>query len=162
MGKGKMSNRSRKRWPCFSGRQGFSYVEILVAIALIAACLIPALESLSPAMFGLREQEKLGANALAVRSKMEEVLAVPYGKLEEAALDAGGPQVASRFSEASYATGDGRHISLQVYLSSYDGDNADGDNDGFTGTDEGLLWVKVAVDGSPESLETLTSIYDYE
>jgi type II secretory pathway pseudopilin PulG len=159
---GKLQGYSRRGLALPAGDRGFSYVEILVAIVLIAVCLIPALKSLSPAFFGIMEREKLGSNYLAVRSKLEEVLAASYRDLEIAAQDAGGPLVPSSLSEPAYMTSDGRQIVLQVYLSGYDADNADGDNNRFTGTDEGILWVKVQVDGSPESLETFTSMYEQE
>ena len=54
---------------------------------------------------------------------------------------------------------DGRQITLQVYLSLYDGDNADTDNDVFSGTDPDLLWLRVAIDGTPYALESLVTRY---
>ena len=42
-----------------------------------------------------------------------------------------------------------------VYLWRYDGDNADADNDPFTGIDPELLWMKVEIENSPLSFETL-------
>ena len=43
-----------------------------------------------------------------------------------------------------------------VLLSGYDGDNADADDDPFTGTDAGLLWVQVQVEATSHARETLT------
>jgi len=40
-------------------------------------------------------------------------------------------------------------------LSAYDADNSDGDDDPFTGTDEGLLWVRVAIEGSVHDVLSL-------
>jgi hypothetical protein len=47
-----------------------------------------------------------------------------------------------------------------VFLSRYDGDNADTDNDHFTGTDDGLLWLQVRIAGTGASIESLVSDYD--
>ena len=44
-----------------------------------------------------------------------------------------------------------------MYLSRYDGDDADGDGDPFTGTDATLLWVGVQLEGKPQMLEMLLS-----
>jgi len=47
-----------------------------------------------------------------------------------------------------------------VYLSRYDADNADGNGNVFDGTDEGLLWVKVEIEATSQSIEGLTSRYE--
>ena len=48
-----------------------------------------------------------------------------------------------------------------VYLSRYDADNADGNGNFFdAGMDEGLLWVRVEIEGTDQAIESLTSVYD--
>ena len=48
-----------------------------------------------------------------------------------------------------------------MYLSRYDADNADGNGDFFdAGVDEGLLWVRVEIEGTSQAIEGLTSQYD--
>jgi hypothetical protein len=44
-----------------------------------------------------------------------------------------------------------------VYLSRYDGDNADGDNNPFTGTDADLIWVRAAIADPPIDMTTLVT-----
>ena len=44
-----------------------------------------------------------------------------------------------------------------MFLARYDGDDADSDGDPFTGGDEGLLWVKVEIEGTAHVIETLVS-----
>ena len=44
---------------------------------------------------------------------------------------------------------------LVVYLSPYDGDNADADDDPYTGTDPDLLWIGVEIEGSVHQLQTV-------
>ena len=67
-----------------------------------------------------------------------------------AALAAGSP-----VAETSYSASPGTPGRLVVYLSTWDGDNADADDDPFTGTDVGLLWIRVEVEGSVHDLHTL-------
>ena len=46
---------------------------------------------------------------------------------------------------------------MLVFLSRYDGDNADADDNSFTGTDEGLIWLRVTVENTPHELTTMVS-----
>ncbi len=141
--------------PCFNAR-GFSYVEVLIAIVLIAVCLVPIMEAMPTALLGVSIQEQLGADHAALRSKMEQVLAQPFTDLDAAAAAAGSSTATTAYSDAvPFETSDGRQITRNVFIWPYDGDNADGDGDSFTGTDAGILWVKVQIDDPPLSLETL-------
>ncbi len=142
-----------------SNATGFSYVEILLAIVLIAICLVPAMEALGPAFSNIAEKEKFSENSMALRSKLEEVLAAPWSDLEDEAVPEGSPLIPTIFSEAPYTMPDGRQITLNVYISGYDGNNADADDDPFSGIDSGLLYVKVTVEGTPQQMETLVSIF---
>ncbi len=128
-------------------RDGFSYVEILVAMVLIAVCLVPALDALQPALFGMREQEVYTIDRLALSSKMEEVLSEPFASLDAAAVSSGSYSVPTGYSQGETTT-DGRSITLQVYLAQHDGDG-----DGTPDPD--LLKVKVEIDGTSQRLETL-------
>jgi hypothetical protein len=67
--------------------------------------------------------------------------------------------IATTYSD-SVTLVDGRVLTRQVYLSRYDGDNADGNSNVFDGTDEGLIWVRVEIDESGLGLERLTSVYE--
>lgn len=138
---------------------GFSYVEILLAIVLIAICLVPAMEALGPAFSNIAGREELSGDFMALRSKLEEVLAAPWSELEDEAVPEGSPLLPTIFSETPYTMPDGRLITLNVYISGYDGNNADQDDDPFTGTDSGLLYVKVAVKGTQQQMETLVSMF---
>jgi hypothetical protein len=55
---------------------------------------------------------------------------------------------------------DGRTLGRKVYLSRYDGDNSDGNNNAFDGTDEGLLWVRVEVGERGLGIERLINVYE--
>jgi hypothetical protein len=87
------------------------------------------------------------------------VLAQPFGYLDEAARVAASPTVPSSYSD-SVPLADGRVLTRRVYLSRYDGDNADGNNNMFDGTDEGLLWLRVEIAESGLGMERLISVYE--
>jgi hypothetical protein len=80
---------------------------------------------------------------------MEEVLARSFAELAAEEVAAGG-------APSAYSDGAGAPDRRLVLLSRYDGDNADGDDDPFTGKDAGLLWVRVEIEGTDHVLETLT------
>jgi Tfp pilus assembly protein PilV len=133
---------------------GFSYIEALIATVLIALTLVPALEALQPGIQGVDIHLTQTENHYLRAAKLEETLAQPYADLVYAAKTAGGPGTPSTYSD-SVNTAAGRTVNRRVYLWSYDGDNADGDDDPFTGNDEGLLWMRVAIEGSEQALETV-------
>ncbi len=131
---------------------GFSYIEVLVATVLVAMSLAPALEALQTGILGSRIYRDVVEQHHHLQAMVEQVLAEPMVALEAAALAAGGPTVLSSYSEPP-----GTDRRLLVYLSRYDGDNADSDDNPFTGTDAGLLWLRVEIENSPDSVETLVS-----
>lgn len=136
------------RWFC----SGFSYIEVLVATVLVAMSLVPALEALQTGILGSRVYREVVEQHHHLQARLEKVLAEPMVALEAAALAAGSPIMLSSYSEPP-----GTDRRLLVYLSRYDGDNADSDDDPFTGTDAGLLWLRVEIENSPDSVETLVS-----
>jgi len=131
-----------------------SYVEVLVAVALLAICLVPVLEALQPAMLGTSISESLVTEQARLQSRFEEVLAEPFSALEAAATIAASPAVATTYSDDP-----GTEDRLLVYIGPYDGDNADGDSNPFTDTDADLLWVRVVEENSGHARECLVSRY---
>jgi hypothetical protein len=134
--------------------RGLSYLEVLVAVALLAICLVPVLEALQPAMLGTSISESYVMDQARLQSRFEEVLAEPFSALEAAATAAGSPTVATGYSDAP-----GTEERLLVFIGAADGDNADGDNNPFTGMDADLLWVRVEMDSSGHVRECLVSRY---
>jgi len=134
---------------------GFSYIEVLVASVLIAISLGPALEALSSGVQGSSIHTVSAEDAYILRAKLEAVLAESFLDLDAAANAAGGPGTASSYSDVVTLAG-GRTLTRNVYLAGYDGDNADADNDPFTGADPDLLWVRVAIPDTTLELQTLT------
>jgi len=131
---------------------GLSYVETLIAVTILAAALVPALETLQTAFTGAAVQETVVLWQQQLATRMETVLAEPFGNLDDAALAAGSETTPSSYSDAA-----GGPDRVLVFLSRYDGDNADTDNDPFTGTDDGLLWARIAIENTPYELTSLVA-----
>lgn len=150
--------------PASRARQsGLTLVEVLVATVLIAVVLLPAMEALYTGILGNEILQSATEEHYAVLSGMEEVLAEPYGSLLGAAAAAGSGSTPSSYSDAM-----GPPNRRLVFVALYDATNADGDGNVFTVLDPDLdsdgnpytgyadlLWVRVEVQGSITSLESL-------
>ena len=132
------------------GQRGSAYLEVLIAAVILAVALAPAMQSLYS---GLSTGDiHITQVALHHRADnmMTSMLGTPFDDLDTEALAVADPTVATAYSDAPGTTD--RRI---VYLSRFDGDNADADNDGFTGIDDGLLWIRVEIEGTPVERYTL-------
>ena len=135
------------------GRQaGVSYIEVLIATALIAISLVPMTNAMRDAIGASAAHEDTAIQQLHMLAKMEDVLAQAFSSLETAATEAGSASVPTRYSDLV-----GSENRRLVYLSLYDGDNADSDDDPFTGVDAGLLWIRTEIEGTLMSVESLVS-----
>ncbi|HPI60005.1 hypothetical protein [Zoogloea sp.] len=134
------------------GQRGFGYVEALVAVVLLAVVLVPALEALGNAARNAPTAAQDDTLWMSAANKLREVTGSRFDDLDAAATAAGG---AGNVSSLSDPTGSSPRV--LIYLSRYDGDNADGDDNGFTGTDTDLIWVRAAVADTPVSLDTLVT-----
>ena len=141
-----------RRFPGLDRRQeGFSYVEVLVAVVLIAVCLVPAIQALQTGILGASVQEERVADHYALQAKMEEVLADSFGALDTAGLAAGNPAAPPNPTPPYSAS------PLLVYIARFDADDADGDGLAHTGAEDDILWVRVESEDTGRFLETLTS-----
>ena len=131
---------------------GVSYVEALIAVVVLALALVPALEALQVAFSGSAVQIDVVLWQQQLATRMEDVVAEPFSNLDDAAQAAGNETTPSSYSDAA-----GGPDRVLVFLSGYDGDNADADNNLFTGTDPGLLWVRIAIENTPYDLTTLVA-----
>jgi hypothetical protein len=122
---------------------GFSYVEVLLATALLALALVPALEALEIGVRGSGVHEAELALHYRAFGALEEVLAQPFSDLEAEAISAGG--AASAYSDPP-GTPDRRVVTLTGY-----------DADGDTVEDSGLLRVRVEIEATEHVFETLTT-----
>jgi hypothetical protein len=138
---------------------GFAYVEVLIATLLIVVTLLPALQALYPAVAGAGIHGSRVADHYRLVGRMEELLAEPFADLDAAATTAGSETTPTAYSD-TVTHADGRQITRNVFLSRYDGDNADSDNNPFTGPEDDLLWIRVEIAGTADGLESLLSVYD--
>lgn len=137
--------------------EGLTYVEVLIATTLIAITLVPAMEAFTPATLGMGIHESRTVQHYHLTAILEDVLAKPFDELDTEAMAINDRTVASTVYSDLPASEDRR----LVYLSRYDGDNGDGNGDPFdSGMDEGLLWVRVEIEGTGQALESLTNVYE--
>ena len=144
---------------CHGSMAGFSYVEVLIAVVLIVIALVPALDALIPGVAGSGIHETIAEDHYQLTGRLEQILVEPYGQLNSAAVAAGSPTTPTTYSDV-FTYANGRQITRNVFLSRYDADNADADDDPFTGTDDGLLWVRVAIAGTGIAIESLVSEHE--
>ncbi len=133
-------------------QRGFGYIEALVAVVLLAIAIVPALDALANAMRGAPTADQYDDLWQAVADKLSATAGARFDDLDAAATLAGSSTTASTFSDASGTT-----PRVLVYLSRYDGDNADGDNNPFTGTDADLIWIRAAIVDPPVDMTTLVT-----
>ena len=131
---------------------GLSYIEVLVATLLISIMLVPALESMQSGILGSDIHTQRAQNHYRVISLMEQTLARPFADLLQQADLVADPTV---LIPPPYSDNAGTEFRRLVYLSRYDGDNADTDDDPFSGTDAGLIWLRVSIENGTQFVETL-------
>lgn len=129
---------------------GLTLVEVLVTFVLLSIVLIPAISALQTGVVGADVHADMASGHFRLTSRLEELLAEPFADLSDAAIAAGSPTTPSSYSEPAGPPG-----RLLVYLSLYDGDNADADDNPFTGPDVDLLWIRVDVENTVHTLETV-------
>ena len=78
---------------------GLSYAEVLLAVAVLAIGLVPALDSLQAAFAGTAVHEEFRARQQQIANRVEMVAAEPVSSLDEAAQAAGSETVASSYSD---------------------------------------------------------------
>lgn len=128
-------------------QSGISYVEVLVAVIIVAITVIPATNAIRGSMDAAESDSQATVNHYRLMSKLEEVLAEPFSAVF---AQAAGSATATVYSDTIGSVD--RRV---VFIATYDGDNADADNDPFTGADLGLLWVRVEIEGSVNALQAL-------
>lgn len=128
---------------------GFAYLEVLIATLLITVALVPMMDALGPGLQGSELHRQSAQIHYTLVGKMEAVLAEPFSDLDTTETVAGAYTSPSSYSDS------GASIPHQVYIWRYDVDNLDLDDNVFTGGEDDLLWVRVAVPGNGQALETL-------
>lgn len=134
-------------------QRGFGYIEALVAVVLLAVALVPALEALGQITGTAPPADRDDDLWMAVSNKLNQVSGSRFDDLDFVATYIQSPTTPS----TTYSDPADTVPSVQVYVSRYDGDNADGDNNGFTGTDADLIWIRAAIIGTPVEMTTLVT-----
>ena len=129
---------------------GFTMVEALLAISLLAICLVPAANALRGAVQAPAVGAGAAHNLECVSTLMETVLAEPYARLQSLATSSG---------VANYPSDDPNCPARSVTIWRYGNDNTG--KIGAGGTSNFLLYVSVALktpaDGNPYTLTTLVA-----
>lgn len=130
-------------------QNGFTYVEVVLSVVLLAVLLVPALQALQTGISG-GATPMLAASGPTLRGKMEEVIAIPFGDLYAQTYLPGGNTNAinATYSDAPAAVN--RRV---VVLYRYDATAK-----ALSASDTGLLYVSVYYEseGSANALNTLT------
>ena len=132
---------------------GLSYIEVMVAVLFLSVALVPMMNSFAPGIQGSTEHRQSAEKHYVLRGAMETVMAESFFDLDAAATEAGDHETATLYSDPDAA------VPYVVYIWRYDADNADGDNDPFTGGENDLLWIRVEIVNGTHSLQTLRSSY---
>jgi type II secretory pathway pseudopilin PulG len=128
---------------------GFSYLEILLSVILLFVLLVPALEALQSGIAG-GQNAPVAARQLALRDKMEQVLAKPFADLYSQTYVPGANTTSSVSASLSDPTGapDRRNVVLYRY---------DATTAALSANDTGLLFVGAyyEAEGASRALSTL-------
>ena len=128
-------------------QSGLSYVEVMLAAVILGISVMPITDALQTSMQVARQDIRATANHYRLLGMLESLLAEPFSTLSAQAL---GSTTPSTYSDP-VATPERR----LVFIAAYDGDNADGDNNPFTGTETDLLWLRVEIEGKLQALASL-------
>jgi type II secretory pathway pseudopilin PulG len=79
---------------------GFSYVEVLVAMVLIAIALVPATDALQVAMLGSGQHETTAVQHYRAYGRLEELMTEGFATLYDEAIALGSPTAPSSYSDA--------------------------------------------------------------
>jgi len=140
---------------------GFSYVEVLVAMFILAMAIVPAMEAIQSGIQGADIHNSLTRQHYALIKRIEEIKASSYGSLLTAAKTVSNANTSSNFSDPA-----GQTDRILVFLALYDADadpftlidpDNDTDSDLYTGDTSNLLWIKVKLENSTQQLESLVS-----
>lgn len=134
-------------------QRGLSYLEVLLATIVLTISLGPLLSAMQSNNQTTRIDAELTRQRNHAISVLEKTLALPLATLlDEAAIVGAYDVLSDRYSDAA-----GSEPRAQVFLAAYDANNADGDNNPFTGAEANVLWVNVKIEDTRFELTTLVS-----
>ena len=122
-------------------QRGFSYVEILLSVVLLAVLLVPALEALQSAIAG-NANAPLVRRHLGLQDKMERVLSRPFADLYRETYAAGGNTTTSVSVSLSDAVGTPERRNVVLY-------RYDASVKALSAADTGLVFIAVYYENEP-------------
>lgn len=132
---------------------GLSYLEVLIATVLLTITLVPMMDALQPGLQGSAIHQHRAQVHFTLKGKLEQVLAEPFMNLEAESIAAGAATAATTYSDTA------ADVPHEVFIWPWDADNADADDDGLTGGEDDILWIRVATEDGQTDLQTLKSRY---
>jgi Tfp pilus assembly protein PilV len=127
---------------------GFAYIEVLVAVLLLALCTLPAANAVRNGLNAADAAPKRAAALRCMRDRMEAVLAEPYDKLLAAQ---NGKQPATKYSDEVAVGG---CVVRKVYIDVYRKSDKVSEE---TASSTALLRVDVVSPGTSYSFTTLVA-----
>jgi len=140
-------------------QQGFTYIEVIIAMFILAVAIVPAMEALQTGIQGASIHQSLTQQHYAVTKRMETMMAEPFGALLSAAQVASNATTPTSFSDTA-----GPADRVVVFAALYDADadpftlvdaDNDGDGDIYTGDTANLLWLHVEIENTAVAVESL-------
>lgn len=129
---------------------GFTYVEALTAVVVLAIAIVPAMNTLTGAV----QHSESASDTLRLRYRllgcMETQLNAPFDQLHASA-----DLVATASTPSDRSDPGSSPKRCLVYLSHYDVDDTDLDGNPFTAQEDDPLWLRVAIPAGPMQLDTL-------
>ena len=133
-----------------NAQRGFSYVEVLLSVVLLAVLLVPALEALQTAVAG-NQNAALAVRDLALQDKMERVLARPFADLYRQTYAPGGNTTTSVSASLSDPVGTPHRRNVVLY-------RYDASAKALSAADTGLVFVAVYYENEPADRALTTLI----
>ena len=129
-------------------QQAFAYVEVLLSVLLLSVLLTPALQALGTGILG--SGNTVANRHFALRSRLEEVLATPFGDLYAETYLSGGNTTTSLSAARSDPVGTPDRLVVVLY-------RYDSSTNALTGNDTGLLYVNAYYEseGAANGMSTL-------
>jgi prepilin-type N-terminal cleavage/methylation domain-containing protein len=134
---------------------GFSFVEILVAVAVLALCAMPLADAVRNGIAASAIGADKARELRCMKNMMETVLAEPYQKLWDAAL---GKDIASSYSQPADASCIARNVYIARYEYEYGKSPVFLDASASTARQESaMLYVAVSAPNGTYSFTTLVA-----
>ena len=145
-------------------QQGLSYIEVLIATAILAVALVPAINALYPAIAGSSVYQSETEIHYHLTAKLEEVLAQPFDELYQEAKSLGDEKIPSGLFSDPIGSSTRRLVFLSNYqpvsLSLVEDPLVTTTNSSFSTADSGLLWIAVQLESNGLRMASLVSRYE--